>query len=165
MIQLSFIGCLIATSLAVLLRINAPGLGPLALFCNILGYLLLGVALFVWLARVRPLRGRASRREQDRLAGLSKTLAHGRRKSVGGGSPEYQRYRRRWRLCLVVGGLVIVVAYLSLGFFEGPSVVPLVLLAASYLPLGAAVYLYRRHLKPLKQAESKEGADDKQGQK
>jgi hypothetical protein len=186
------VACLLSISLSFLLRVNLPSLGTVALFFNMLAYLLLGAVGFIWLRRIRPLRKKAKmlEREQEQQAAQTEAqsilseIAEGNPQhmaksgsdaqtpglnqkpnlathvgnALSGNSPhsklpkssEYLRYRMIWRLLLIGAGLIIITAYMIYSSQSGPAPLPLVILIMAYIPLGAAIFIYSRKLKPLK---------------
>jgi hypothetical protein len=206
LLSLAVVGCIVAVAISVLIRINLPDFGALALFFNILAYLLVGVALFIWLGRLRPLRKQAAaaasacsedaakasdaagdaggrdgggveggvegsgrsgaeagvegsgrsgaeagvedlREDKPGLLGQLVNSIAGREPNANTAKPrEYLRYRRIWRLLLLGGAVLVLLAWLSIGMFEGTPVALLVLLSA-YIPIVAAIIIYRRKLR------------------
>jgi hypothetical protein len=174
--KIALAGCVACIAAALLLRINMPGLEPLALFLNMLSYVLVGSALFLWLVRLRPLRKRAASLAEEQNALLREQIPSGctapapvtgtssgkaslfcwPKKDNGPKntripqSPEYLRYRLRWRILLMAAAVLIIGANMALSLFEGSGGVALVIQVSAFIPLAGAVYVYQQHLRPLK---------------
>lgn len=181
-------GCLLLITISVLLRINVPDLATVALFFNILAYLLLGAVIFIWLGRIRPLKklveascakdaaaktAETAEREAISDANLepaATTLTSEVKlvedkpglfgqlmNSLAGKDPntnipkprEYLRYRAIWRLLLLAAGALVLIAWFSVSLYR-ETPIPLILLFSAYIPIIAAITIYRRKLRPLK---------------
>jgi hypothetical protein len=178
-------GCLFLITISVLLRINVPDLGTVALFFNILAYLLLGAAIFIWLGRIRPLKKSiaASFAKDAAIGDIGQDAVSGAKakqaasvstsevelvedrpglfgqlmNSIAGKDPstnvpkprEYLRYRVIWRLLLLAAGALVLIAWFSVSLYR-ETPIPLILLFSAYIPLIAAVIIYRQKLRPLK---------------
>jgi hypothetical protein len=193
-VRYSLIGCMSCIAASVLLRMNFEGFDEVALFLNVLAYVLVGVMLFTWMSHLRPMQKKARLAAQEfnsqnlatasgnQVAGDTADQAEG---STGGvessqgdasstalnpsrpslferlltppsssslpRSPEYLRYRLVWRVLLAVAAVLIIVASATLRVFGGPAGLALTIQIAALIPVAGAIYIYRAHLRPLKQ--------------
>ncbi|MDR0499625.1 MAG: hypothetical protein LBG97_00040 [Coriobacteriales bacterium] len=178
MTRVAIIGCIISVSGALLLRFNVSGYDLVPLFLNILSYVFAGAALFLWLARLRPMRKQARMQAEQHFAGLSEQEKKAVRRDAGltddtavnkaigssnanakqvTGSPEYLRYRRIWRVMLVAAAAFVVGATFSLNAFPDSPAIAITMQMLALIPIATAVYLYRAKLKPLKEEWQKHG--------
>jgi hypothetical protein len=93
----------------------------------------------------------ASSRKPSLMEKITKSAENGPAKESIPKDPEYLRYRLTWRLLLFSAAVLIIIASVILRVFEGDPGLALTVQVAAIIPVAGAIYIYRVHLRPLKQ--------------
>lgn len=147
---------IICLSVALVLRISTGDLHVLALILEVLTYVLVGGAALLWFFRLRSFRKQAEvaasehNAKQESFSGKSGSENY--KNAENSECPEPRalfgiRYSILWRGLLILGAALMISAYISLHVFGNADKVTLILLAAAYVPITLAFFIYNRFLK------------------